>query len=63
MILIPWLGMSFWLFMVTYLQHHSEEGVLYTEESWGFVKGAFETVDRDYGGTNARSDEFIYIYY
>ncbi|GMH61714.1 hypothetical protein TrLO_g7549 [Triparma laevis f. longispina] len=48
-ILIPWLGMSFWLFMVTYLQHHSEEGVLYTEESWGFVKGAFETVDRDYG--------------
>ena len=45
----PWLVMSFWLFMVTYLQHHSDDGKLYTDDSWSFQKGAFETVDRDYG--------------
>jgi acyl-lipid omega-3 desaturase len=47
--LVPWLVMSFWLFMVTYLQHHSEDGVLYTDETWNFERGAFQTVDRDYG--------------
>ena len=35
--------------MVTYLQHHSEDGKLYTDETYTFVKGAFETVDRSYG--------------
>lgn len=45
----PWLIMSFWLFMVTYLQHHSEDGKLYTDDTWDFTKGAFETVDRNYG--------------
>lgn len=47
--MIPWLVMSFWLFMVTYLQHHSDDGKLYTDETYTFVKGAFETVDRSYG--------------
>jgi acyl-lipid omega-3 desaturase len=46
---VPWLVMSFWLFMVTYLQHHSDDGKLYTDDSWSFQKGAFETVDRSYG--------------
>jgi omega-3 fatty acid desaturase (delta-15 desaturase) len=45
----PWLVMSFWLFMVTYLQHHSEDGNLYTDDTWTFERGAFQTVDRDYG--------------
>merc|ERR1739838_330696 len=45
----PWCVMSFWLFMVTYLQHHSEDGKLYTDDTYTFEKGAFETVDRDYG--------------
>jgi fatty acid desaturase len=31
-ILAPWLVLSFWLFMVTYLQHHSNEGKLYARE-------------------------------
>ena len=35
--------------MVTYLQHHSDDGKLYTDDSWSFQKGAFETVDRSYG--------------
>lgn len=45
----PWVVMSFWLFMVTYLQHHSEDGKLYTDDTFTFERGAFETVDRDYG--------------
>lgn len=48
-IFAPWLVMSFWLFMVTYLQHHSDDGKLYTDETFTFAKGAFETVDRSYG--------------
>ena len=47
--MIPWLVCSFWLFMVTYLQHHSEDGKLYTDDTFTFEKGAFETVDRNYG--------------
>ena len=45
----PWLVMSFWLFMVTYLQHHSDDGKLYTDDTFTFTNGAFETVDRNYG--------------
>jgi omega-3 fatty acid desaturase (delta-15 desaturase) len=47
--MVPWCVMSFWLFMVTYLQHHSDDGKLYTDKTYTFVKGAFETVDRSYG--------------
>jgi len=47
--MVPWLVLSFWLFMVTYLQHHSDDGLLYTDETWSFERGAFQTVDRDYG--------------
>ena len=47
--MVPWLVTSFWLFMVTYLQHHSDDGKLYTDDTWDFTRGAFETVDRDYG--------------
>ena len=45
----PWCVMSFWLFMVTYLQHHSEDGKVYTDDTFTFERGAFETVDRNYG--------------
>ena len=47
--MVPWSVMGFWLFMVTYLQHHSEDGKLYTDDTFTFERGAFETVDRDYG--------------
>lgn len=47
--MVPWLVTSFWLFMVTYLQHHSDDGKLYTDDTFSFEKGAFETVDRNYG--------------
>jgi omega-3 fatty acid desaturase (delta-15 desaturase) len=47
--IIPWCVMSFWLFMVTYLQHHSEDGKVYTDDTYSFERGAFQTVDRNYG--------------
>ena len=37
-IFMPWLVLSFWLFMVTYLQHHSDDGVLYTDDTWSFTR-------------------------
>jgi acyl-lipid omega-3 desaturase len=52
--MVPWCVMSFWLFMVTYLQHHSPDGKLYTDDTFTFVRGAFETVDRNYGSTMNR---------
>ena len=48
-VLIPWSVMSMWLFTVTYLQHHSPSMKLYTDETWSFARGGFETCDRDYG--------------
>ena len=35
--------------MVTYLQHHSDDGKLYTDDTFTFERGAFQTVDRRYG--------------
>ena len=45
----PWLVMSTWLFTTTYLQHHSADTKLYTDDTWSFTVGGFETIDRDYG--------------
>merc|ERR1719253_1170987 len=45
----PWIVLSFWLFMVTYLQHHSDDGKLFTDDTYTFERGAFQTVDRNYG--------------
>ena len=46
---LPWFVFSWWLFTVTYLQHHHEESVVWEDEAWSYIKGAFETVDRKYG--------------
>jgi len=48
----PWFVFSFWLNTVTYLQHHDngvESTIVYNDNTWTFVKGAFQTVDRSYG--------------
>uniref|UniRef100_A0A7S1Y036 Fatty acid desaturase domain-containing protein n=1 Tax=Phaeomonas parva TaxID=124430 RepID=A0A7S1Y036_9STRA len=45
----PWFVFSWWLFTVTYLQHHHPESVVYEDAAWSYIKGAFETVDRKYG--------------
>eukprot|EP00793_Prasinoderma_coloniale_P001376 PRCOL_00005151-RA len=39
---------AWWLFTVTYLQHH-DKGTKVYDEDWTFVKGATETIDRTYG--------------
>ena len=47
--MVPWMVLSWWLFMVTYLQHHSEDGQVFTDDTYTFERGAFQTVDRSYG--------------
>eukprot|EP01084_Bolivina_argentea_P188198 324031_1 len=45
-----WIVFGFWLFMVTYLQHHSENGsIIFEDDTWNFVDGALQTIDRCYG--------------
>ena len=39
----------FWLFMVTWLQHHDERTLVYDADTWNFAKGALQTVDRQIG--------------
>jgi acyl-lipid omega-3 desaturase len=46
---VPYVVFSWWLFTVTYLQHHAKDTVVYQEKDWDFVTGGFETVDRSYG--------------
>ena len=47
--IIPWVFYGWWLFTVTFLQHHAEDLLLYDDSSWTFSKAAFQTIDRDYG--------------
>ena len=46
----PYLVFSWWLFTVTYMQHHSDETEVYEEGEWNYVKGACQTIDREFGG-------------
>ncbi len=46
---IPWLIFNFWLYFVTYLQHMNNETFWFYQKDWTFLKGAFQTVDYDYG--------------
>ncbi len=39
----------FWLYMITWLQHHSEDTLVYSDESWGYLKGAVQTIDHKIG--------------
>ncbi|KND05162.1 uncharacterized protein SPPG_00830 [Spizellomyces punctatus DAOM BR117] len=45
---MPWLVYNAWLYIVTYLQHHTAETRVYSSASWTFTTGAVETVDREY---------------
>lgn len=50
-----WFVFHFWLFSVTYMQHHTTDTdchdvtKVYDSTSWSFLKGALETIDRKYG--------------
>jgi len=47
--LAPLAVFNVWITMVTYLQHHDEDTIVYDEGEWNYVKGAVETIDRKYG--------------
>ena len=40
---------SYRITLVTYLQHHDEDTIVYEEGEWNYVKGALQTIDREYG--------------
>ena len=46
--LLPWIWYGWWLFSVTYLQHHHEGQIVYDKE-WNYFDGAMQTIDRTYG--------------
>eukprot|EP00835_Amoeboradix_gromovi_P005833 NODE_594_length_6300_cov_0.153201.p4 type:complete len:323 gc:universal NODE_594_length_6300_cov_0.153201:2184-3152(+) len=47
--IVPVMIFNFWLFLVTYMQHHHESTKVYEDKEWSFYKGGMETVDRTYG--------------
>eukprot|EP00039_Didymoeca_costata_P024372 m.10121 g.10121 ORF g.10121 m.10121 type:complete len:381 (+) comp4203_c0_seq2:166-1308(+) len=47
--LIPLGVFGWWIFTVTYLQHHGHTSLVYNDNNWSFVKAGFETIDRRYG--------------
>ncbi len=47
--LAPYLFFSWWLFAVTYLQHHDEDTETYPEGDWEYVLGGLQTIDRTFG--------------
>jgi omega-6 fatty acid desaturase / acyl-lipid omega-6 desaturase (Delta-12 desaturase) len=46
---IPYLWVNAWLVGITYLQHTSKDVHYFKNSEWNFVKGALQTVDRNYG--------------
>ncbi|CAJ0928139.1 unnamed protein product, partial [Mesorhabditis belari] len=47
--LLPVIAQGFWLTMVTYLQHQTEDIKVFEDGTWGYVKGQLQTIDRPYG--------------
>ena len=44
-----WVMFSFWLFLVTYMQHHKENSIVFDDNTWNYLDGALETIDRSFG--------------
>ncbi|KAL5536391.1 hypothetical protein ACEPAF_213 [Sanghuangporus sanghuang] len=51
---IPWLFVSHWFVMITYLHHTSADLPHYREAAWNFQRGAAATVDRNFLGWQGR---------
>ncbi|KIP05951.1 hypothetical protein PHLGIDRAFT_107540 [Phlebiopsis gigantea 11061_1 CR5-6] len=47
---VPWLWVSHWLVMITYLHHTDPELPHYRNAAWTFSRGASATMDRDFLG-------------
>jgi len=46
---VPYLWVNFWLVTITYLQHTDWVVPKYYDDKWTWMRGAFGTVDRNYG--------------
>lgn len=44
----PWFIFCSWLFIVTYMQHHKEETIIFDDSNWSYLDGALETIDRNF---------------
>ncbi|KAL6302049.1 linoleoyl phosphatidylcholine delta-12 acetylenase [Sparassis latifolia] len=51
---IPWLCVTHWFIMITYLHHTDPELPHYRNAQWNFQRGAAATVDRDFLGWMGR---------
>lgn len=51
---IPWLLVTHWFVMVTYLHHTDPVLPHYRKSTWSFQRGAAATMDRDYFGWQGR---------
>lgn len=45
----PFIGFGWWLFTVTYFQHHGDFSIVYSDDTWSFETAAFQTIDRTFG--------------
>lgn len=45
----PWLMFGFYLFTVTYMQHHTDDTVVFDDSTWNFERAGMETIDRKWG--------------
>ena len=51
---IPWLMVTHWFVMITYLHHTDPALPHYRGKAWSFQRGAAATVDRDFLGWHGR---------
>jgi fatty acid desaturase len=51
---IPWLLVTHWFIMITYLHHTDPRLPHYRKGAWNFQRGAAATIDRDFLGWQGR---------
>jgi len=51
---IPWLAVTHWFIMITYLHHTAPHVPHFRQGAWTFVRGAAATVDRNFLGWQGR---------
>ncbi|KAL0581658.1 hypothetical protein V5O48_000359 [Marasmius crinis-equi] len=51
---IPWLAVTHWFIMITYLHHTDPKLPHYREKEWNYQRGAAATVDRNFLGWQGR---------
>ncbi|KAJ3071651.1 hypothetical protein HDU98_005010 [Podochytrium sp. JEL0797] len=57
---VPWLVYNYWLYKVTFLQHHGDDTVVYGEGSWDFLTGGLQTIDRVYDTNTGALDSVMH---